>query len=470
MTAAVTDDIPPLVDHAHLQRYYKRRAWARVFWVYFMLLVISVLCLGVFYTAFIASLKSDPTERPFSFVPDQISPRNWVQAGKLGEAGGGSTLFGGWRAGGEVVFDVKMGGEVAADIMPPEVSVPRDQSATRPRAAYAVDYTVISEVEEIAAGEGAQFKLFKGPNAEDVTGPWKTYRFTLTYQPGSDGKAPDIDNLPLTLTMPKTQGIVSASLPPTKIERRGRAASWDNAAPGALGYAFNNYFRVFSETRNDDTGQSLFATWIMNSFKLSFGRVLLNVFVAITAGYALARLDLGIWKRPIFFLLIFVMVVPGQVLFISNYLVLKNMGLLNTMWGAILIAAVSAGQVFVMKQFFESIPKTLEEAAYIDGASRLQVLWHVILPLSVPAVLTVVLTSFQGAWNDFFWPLIILQSPQEALALPVGLLSFRTVYGAAGDWGLILAGAFISVAPIIVMFFVFQRYFVTSDVGAGVKG
>jgi multiple sugar transport system permease protein len=198
--------------------------------------------------------------------------------------------------------------------------------------------------------------------------------------------------------------------------------------------------------------------------------VILNLFVAITADYALARLDLGVWTRPAFFLLSFVMIVPTQVLFISNYLVLKNIGLLNPMWGAVLIAAVSAGQVFVMKQFFESIPKTLEEAAFIDGASRLQVLWHVILPLSVPAVLTVVLTSFQGAWNDFFWPLIILQSPQEALALPVGLLSFRTVYGAAGDRGLILAGAFISVAPIIVTFFIFQRYFVASDVGAGVKG
>lgn len=203
---------------------------------------------------------------------------------------------------------------------------------------------------------------------------------------------------------------------------------------------------------------------------LSSGRVILNLFVAITAGYALARLGHGVWKRPVFFLLIFVMIVPAQVLFISNYLVLKNIGLLDKMWGAVLIAAVSAGQVFVMKQFFESIPKTLEEADFIDGATRLQVLWHVILPLSVPAVLTVVLSSFQGAWNDFFWPLIILQSPQEAQALPVGLLSFRTVYGAAGDWGLILTGAFISVAPIIVMFFIFQRYFVTSDVGAGVKG
>ena len=470
MTAAPMDDLTAEARLAQLQIYYKRRAWARVFWIYFMLLVVSVLCLGVFYTAFVASLKSDPTERPFTFVPDQLSPRNWVLAGKLGEAGGGSTLFGGWRQGGEVVFEVKMGAENAADIQPPEVAVPRDQSATRPKAAYAVDHTIISTVEEVASGDDARFMLYKGPNPEEVTGPWKTYRFTLRYAPGADGTAPKIETLPLTISMPKTQGIVSASLPPTKIERRGRAASWDNAAPGALGYAFNNYFRVFSETRNDDTGQSLFATWIVNSFKLSFGRVILNLFVAITAGYALARLDLGVWKRPVFFLLIFVMIVPGQVLFISNYLVLKNIGLLNTMWGAILIAAVSAGQVFVMKQFFESIPKTLEEAAFIDGATRFQVLWHVILPLSVPAVLTVVLTSFQGAWNDFFWPLIILQSPQEALALPVGLLSFRTVYGAAGDWGLILAGAFISVAPIIVMFFIFQRYFVTSDVGAGVKG
>lgn len=457
-------------EDRQLQYFYKRRTWARVFWVYFSLIVISVLCLGVFYTAFIASLKPDPTARPFTFYFDQLKPRNMTVAGRLGEAGGQSYWLGGWRDQGKIDFEVVIGAESADQIQPPQVIVPKDASPLRPRDAYAVDHYTVTELIEVDQGERTRFALYKGATPEEVEGPWKRYRFTISYKPAADGSTPEIETLPLGLSMPQTQALVESTLPPTRIERRGRVASWENLSPGFFGYTFGNYVRVFSETKDAETGKSLFATWIMNSFVLSFGRVLLNLFVAITAGYALARLDLGPFQKPVFYLLLFVMIVPAQVLFISNYLVLKGMGLLNTMFGAILIASVSAGQVFVMKQFFESIPRVLEEAAIIDGANRLQILRHIILPLSVPAVLTVTLTSFQGAWNDFFWPLIILQSPREALVLPVGLLSFRTVYGAAGDWGLILAGAFISVAPIVVMFFIFQRYFVGSEIGSGVKG
>ena len=452
-----------------LRRYYKRRAWARVFWVYLLLLVLSVLCLGVFYSAFIASLRPDPTARPFTFVPDQVQPMNILAAGQLGAAGGGSWWVGGWRKGGEITFSVTMGAEDGTEIVAPTVSILNDRRPNRMGAALAVDHARLSGIHMVAAGKQARFQLFKGANPSWVSGSWKTFAFRVRYVPGADGMTPAVDTLPLQIEMPKTQAIVSASLPPSRIERRGRAATWQNISPGALGYVFSNYLRVFSETRDAESGDSLFAAWIVNSFKLSFGRVILNLAVSVTAGYALARLDLGPLKRPVFFLLLFVMIVPAQVLFISNYLVLKALGLLQTMSGAILIASVSAGQVFVMKQFFESIPKTLEEAAYIEGASHWQILLHVVLPLSTPALLTVTITSFQAAWNDFFWPLIILNQPQ-ANVLPVGLLSFRTIYGSAGDWGLILAGAFISVVPIVIMFFVFQRYFVTSDVNAGIKG
>jgi multiple sugar transport system permease protein len=456
-------------DPRDLRLYYKRRAWARVFWIYLLLLVLSALCLGVFYSAFVASLRPDPTLRPFTFAPDQVRPMNILAAARLGAAGGGSWWTGGWREGGEISFTVTMGAENGTEIVTPTVSILNDRRQTKLGAALAVEHARISEIKEVSAGSGAIFQIFKGANASRVSGSWKTFAFSVRYQAGPGGSTPAIDTVPLQIEMPKTQAIVSATLPPSRIERRGRAATWQNISPGAVGYVFANYLRVFSETRDAETGRSLFAEWIMNSFKLSFGRVIINLAVAVTAGYALARLDLGLFKRPVFFLLLFVMIVPAQVLFISNYLVLKSLGLLQSMSGAILIASISAGQVFVMKQFFESIPKTLEEAAYIEGASRWQTLIHVVLPLSAPALLTVTITSFQAAWNDFFWPLIILNQPQTSV-LPVGLLSFRTIYGSAGDWGLILAGAFISVVPIVVMFFVFQRYFVTQDINAGVKG
>jgi multiple sugar transport system permease protein len=112
-----------------------------------------------------------------------------------------------------------------------------------------------------------------------------------------------------------------------------------------------------------------------------------------------------------------------------------------------------------MKQFFESIPNEVEEAAMIDGANHWRRYWSVVLPMARPALGAVAILSFQGAWNEFFWPFIVLTSPEEIKTLPIGLLSFRQTYGGVGDWGLILAGAILSAIPIVILFIVFQKYF-----------
>jgi multiple sugar transport system permease protein len=129
---------------------------------------------------------------------------------------------------------------------------------------------------------------------------------------------------------------------------------------------------------------------------------------------------------------------------------------------------VGAGAVFIMKQFFESIPREVEEAALIDGATPLQTLFRIVLPMATPALGALSHPHLpRRTWNEFFWPFIVLTSPREIYTLPLGLLSFRNAYGQVGDWGLILAGGFLSMIPILILFAVFQRYFVEGvSVGA----
>jgi multiple sugar transport system permease protein len=250
--------------------------------------------------------------------------------------------------------------------------------------------------------------------------------------------------------------------------------SYDNITPGSLGYIFHNYRRVFREARSISTGQSLFLQWMINSGIYAFFRVISNVIFATMAGYALARYRFR-GRTAVFFLVLFAQMVPAQVTFVSNYLVIRDgvfglsrlfgyNTLLNTLGGVVLGGAgasafIEAGKVFIMKQFFETIPQSTEEAAIIDGASHWQRFALVMFPQARPALGAVAILTFQGAWNDFFWPLVVLTSPEDIKTLPIGLLSFRQTYGAAGDWGLILAGAILSALPVVILFVVFQRYF-----------
>jgi multiple sugar transport system permease protein len=131
---------------------------------------------------------------------------------------------------------------------------------------------------------------------------------------------------------------------------------------------------------------------------------------------------------------------------------------------------VVGSHVLLMKQFFETFPKEIEEAAMVDGATRFGILWRIVLPNAMPAVIVNAIMAFQAAWNDFFWPLVLITSPPNALTVQVGLLSLRRTYGGGqGDWGLVLAGAFVSIVPVLILFILFQRYIVSNQVSEGVK-
>ena len=449
-----------------------RRAWTRAALVYVLLLTFSLFFMGPFLFAALSSLKDDPVEWPPRLDPPQIQPANWVAAWRLGKAGGGSGWFGSFGPGAQVPFEVTYFVPDGVEPQAPIVRVPRRVAgagigAVRP-GAFAADYAIVSEVVETAR---------KPAEMDGVSGQLVTYSFTIHHN-GEDVVA---DRLPLDLEVPLRQTFHSATLAPNRIERLGRVQSWNNITPGVIPYVLYNYTRVFQENYSRTTGKNLFLTWIGNSFFIAGVKVLTHVIIASMTGYALARLRFP-GRNALFLLILFSMMIPGQVTFISNYLVLRDgiFGLsklwgqdtlLNSFTGLILSGLCGGSAVFIMKQFFESLPRELEESARIDGAGPVTIYTRIVLPLARPALGAVAILTFQGVWNDFFWPLIVLTTPQDKFTLTVGLLNLRQAYGAVAlDWGPLLAGAFISAVPVIIVFLVFQRYFVEGISFTGIKG
>lgn len=429
------------------------------------MLIFSLLFLGPLLFATISSLKTDPLSYPPTLTPPQLSPANWAAAASLGRQGASAPLWGGFAPGAEVSFELTYFAPEGVQPEAPSVIVPRRRPGAGlgavQRIEYAADYSEVTAVEEVSREAGT---LSVGD--EVIDGQVVTYRVDVSYV----GEGPLLGRLPLDATSASRDLVfLRSTLPPTRIERRGLVASYDNVTPGALGYVFHNYRRVMDEARSVTTGRSLFLSWTANSFFIAIAKVLSTLLFASMGGYALARLRFP-GRGLLFLLILFGQMIPTQVIFISNYLVLRDgifglsrlwgqTTLLNSLWGVILSGLVGAGAVFIMKQFFESIPREVEEAAMLDGANQWQRYANVVLPMARPALGALTIITFQGAWNDFFWPLVVLTTPEDVKTLPIGLLSFRNAYAGAGDWGLILAGAVLSALPIIVLFLVFQRYF-----------
>jgi multiple sugar transport system permease protein len=195
------------------------------------------------------------------------------------------------------------------------------------------------------------------------------------------------------------------------------------------------------------------------------------VFFGVLVGYALAVLR---WRgRGITFALaLLVQVVPFQLLTVPLYvLVARNYGLADNYLGMILPFAINSTAVIIFRQYFLQLPKELFEAARIDGAGELGLLVRVALPLVRPAVVTVLLLTFIGPWNEFLWPFLITKRADlQPLAVSLANYISNVAATAANPFGAILAGAVVLAAPAVLLFIAFQRYFVSSDLGSGVKG
>lgn len=206
--------------------------------------------------------------------------------------------------------------------------------------------------------------------------------------------------------------------------------------------------------------------WFANSMIAATANSALVVATAALAAYPLARMEFR-GKRIVFAMIVATLFVPPVILVIPNYLIVGDLKWLDTLVAVIVPTAAGAFGVFFLRQFFLSLPRELEEAARIDGASILQIFTKVVLPLSKPALVTLAVLSFLTNWNDFLWPVYVLFSP-ESQTLPAGLSTLQSANNVRYD--LLMAGAVIASVPVLILYVFAQRFIIEGVSRSGVKG
>lgn len=209
-----------------------------------------------------------------------------------------------------------------------------------------------------------------------------------------------------------------------------------------------------------------FGQYLWNSTLVAGLTVILNLFTSALAAYPLARLDFR-GRDTIFALVLATIMIPFQIVMIPLYILAVQLGLRNTYLGIIFPAIASAFGIFLLRQAFQGVPKELEEAARLDGCSELGLWWFVMVPAIRPALITLAIFVFIGAWSDFLWPLIVLDR-QELYTLPIGVATLAGTFSL--DWRLIAAGSVISIVPVLIVFLLLQRYIMPSQASSGLKG
>ena len=209
----------------------------------------------------------------------------------------------------------------------------------------------------------------------------------------------------------------------------------------------------------------------VNSAMIAVAVTITNLVLGSIAGYAFARIRFP--GREILFLVVLAtLMIPDQLRLVPVYVMFSDIGLTRGVGqyvGVVTVLAISATTIFLMRQYFLSIPRDLEDAARIDGAGFFTTFWRVMLPLAGPALAAVAILQFQGTWNSFFWPVILLQDPDH-YTLPLGLFSFVTSGGFSTNWPPLMAVVVMSTVPILILYIFLQRYFVEGMAASGVKG
>lgn len=208
------------------------------------------------------------------------------------------------------------------------------------------------------------------------------------------------------------------------------------------------------------------ARFLANSLFVSTVSTAATLFVCSLAAYAFARMEFK-GRDALFFCYLATMMVPGQVTMIPNFILMKYLGWIDTYYALIVPGIFSAFGVFMMRQFFLTIPKELEEAAIIDGCGRFRTYWSIVLPLAKPAFVTLGIFTFLQEWNSFLWPLIVTNKV-DLQTVQVGLRTFQGEFGT--QWNLLMAGTVIAEIPIIAMYIFAQRYIIAGIATSGIKG
>jgi multiple sugar transport system permease protein len=241
----------------------------------------------------------------------------------------------------------------------------------------------------------------------------------------------------------------------TDAESVAATPTWIPREPTTEGYRF-----MFS------AAQTPVLRWFLNSLLAAVGQAALILVVASMAAYALARMEFR-GRRVLAALILATLFIPPVSLLIPNYVIVAELGWLDSLQAVIVPGAAGAFGVFFLRQFFVSLPRELEEAAILDGANRFQVFLRVILPLSKPALATLALLSFLTNWNDFLWPLYVLFSP-ERLTLQPGLSTLQSAF--TTNYATVMVGGVIASIPVLVMFVIAQRFVIEGVSRSGLKG
>lgn len=225
----------------------------------------------------------------------------------------------------------------------------------------------------------------------------------------------------------------------------------------------DNYVDVFTTGRTVRIGRAL-----LNSAFVAIVTVIITLIISSLAAYPLARMEFR-GKNSLFILILAGLMIPGEVTFVSLFLIFHKLGWINSYQALILPSLAAPFGVFLLRQFFLSIPKSLEDAARIDGCGRFKILFTIILPLSKPALATLTLFIFLHSWNNFLWPLIVITEPKK-MTVPVVLAFYSATFQSTLEWGTLMAAAFLSSFLPVALFLILQKQFVRGITLSGLKG
>lgn len=264
--------------------------------------------------------------------------------------------------------------------------------------------------------------------------------------------------IPAFLWMVPTIWALSLSFQPNEVLARTTSSTALGLIP--IPFTIDNYVRLFSYGSTP--------RWFLNSFVVAGAMTASVLVVSTTAGYALARLEFP-FKRTITVFFLLGLMVPEQAIFIPLYTMFADLGWHNTLYALVIPRVAYPIGVFLMMQFFKAIPKEIEESARLEGVGYLRIFWHVMLPLSRPAIVTLAIITFLHAWNDYLWPLVSAQE-KEQFTITLGIASLQSNFAQSEGLGRIMASGVIASLPVVVLFLIFQRQVVEAMSVGGTKG
>ncbi len=226
-------------------------------------------------------------------------------------------------------------------------------------------------------------------------------------------------------------------------------------------------FKVFTlDNYADVLISGPFGRYFLNSIFITFCVVTGNLLFSSMVGYAFARKDFP-WKKALFMLILGSIMIPPQVMMVPVFILIKNIGWLNTYWALILPALLCPFNIFLIRQYISKLPPSLEDAARIDGASDFAIFFKVVMPLARPALAVIGINAFMGSWNTFLYPFILTNTPQMR-TLPVGLALYKSLQGV--DWVHLMAGSSVTALPVIIVFLIFQKNIIAGLTAGSTKG